>query len=200
MTMKVLITGFEPFGGASLNPSQEVLPLLHSSDSFSLRTAVLPVSFSRASKILDSEIDAFGPDVVIALGQAEGRSEISIERFAINLADVSVADNDGELVTDRVIAEAGPTAYPTTLPAKAMAAAARAAGTPAGTSLSAGAFLCNFVFFHLQDRFQGSQVRTGFIHLPLIPEQAADFPGKPTVSLEALANGLNAALGVMATK
>lgn len=189
--MKILVTGFQPFGGASLNPSEQVLPLLKAPEGTQMRTAVLPVAFGRAAKVLDAEIEAFRPDVVVALGQAEGRSEISIERFAVNLADVGIADNDGEVVTDRAIATDGPTAYPTSLPAKAMVAAAKAVGTPAGLSLSAGAFLCNFVFYHLAHTFSG---RSGFIHLPLMEEQAAEFPGKPTMKLEEMAKGLSAVL------
>lgn len=131
------------------------------------------------------------------LGQAEGRSEISIERIAINLADVTIADNDGEVVTDQAIDDTGPTAYPSTLPVKEMAAAARAVGAPAGTSLSAGAFLCNFVFFHAQHRFAGSKIRSGFIHLPLMTEQGEAFPGKPTFDLGILVKGLNAAFAVL---
>lgn len=191
--MKLLVTGFEPFAGAALNPSQEVLALLRAPSGFDLRTAVLPVSFARTGQVLDEAIDAYDPDVVVMLGQAEGRAEISVERVAVNLADVSIADNDGEIVSDRLIAPSGATAYMTTLPAKEMVAKAKAVGVPAGTSLSAGAFLCNFVFYHAQHRFLEQSVRSGFVHLPLMAEQAGAFPGKPTLELSQMADGLSAA-------
>ena len=195
--MKVLVTGFEPFGGAALNPSQEVLALLKAPSGVELTTAVLPVSFSRAAALLDQKIDAVRPDVLLMLGQAEGRSEISFERVAINLADVSIADNDGEVVQDRIIAPDGPVAFMSTLPVKEMVAAAKSAGAPAGLSLSAGTFLCNFVFYHGLYKFRGDRVRSGFVHLPLMTEQAEAFPGKPTVELSVIAAGINAALTVL---
>lgn len=193
MSQRLLVTGFEPFGGAALNPSQEVLPDLRAPSGWELSTLVLPVSFSRARGDLDRKIAEVDPAVVISLGQAEGRGEISLERVAINLADVSVADNDGELVRDRAIESDGPLAFYSSLPIKEMAKASQSQGVPTGISLSAGAFLCNYVFYHLQHRFSGSSVRSGFIHLPLMEEQAQDFPGKPTMSLAQMAKGLNAA-------
>lgn len=191
--MRLLVTGFEPFSGAALNPSQEVLPLLKAPSGVELRTAVLPVAFARSGTVLDQEIDSFNPDVVILLGQAEGRAEISIERVAVNLADISIADNDGDVVTDQAIVTSGPVAYMTTLPAKEMVAAAKSVGAPAGLSLSAGSFLCNFVFYRAQHRFAGSSIRSGFIHLPLMDEQGEAFPGKPTVDIKVLAAGLSRA-------
>ena len=196
--MRVLVTGFEPFAGAKLNPSQLVVEALEAVvGGHEIRTAVLPVTFADASAELSRLIADTQPEVVISLGQAEGRAQITIERVAVNLADASVADNAGIRLRDTAIADAGPAAYFTTLPFDAMLSAMIATGVPSAQSLSAGSFVCNHVFYSALHQLAGSRVRAGFIHLPLCDEQAADFPGLPTLALSEQIRGITAALGAL---
>jgi pyroglutamyl-peptidase len=115
------------------------------------------------------------------LGQAEGRNQITPERIAINLDDARIADNEGILRTNEEIIEGGPVAYKSTLPVVEIVDALKAVDIPAAVSLSAGAFLCNHIFYIAQNRFEGSSVRSGFIHVPLMDEQGDEFPGLPTM-------------------
>ena len=198
--MRVLVTGFEPFGGANLNPSQELVRDLasHTPSTVDLHTAVLPVEFGTAAEVLLATVQRITPDVVIATGQAEGRAEMSWERIAVNLDDARIPDNAGNTRTDSPIVAGGPTAYPTTLPVKQLVAAIRGVGVPAGLSMTAGTFVCNHVFYALQHHLRQTSVRSGFLHLPLLPEQAAQFPDQPTVSLEQLRVGMIAAITSLA--
>jgi pyroglutamyl-peptidase len=137
------------------------------------------------------------PDVVICLGQAEGRTQITPEKVAINLDDARLADNDGVLRNDVKIIESGPDAYFSTLPINEIVEAIKARGVPATVSLSAGAFLCNHVFYVAQNKFAGTKVRSGFVHLPLMDSQAAEFPGLPTMPLNQMVIAVRAMLEVL---
>ena len=178
---KVLLTGFEPFGKASLNPSGEIVKQISDKN---VVTAILPVAYAQSAAALLSLIEQHKPDVVISLGQAEGRTQISPERIAINLDDARLADNEGVVRSDVPIIVGGPVAYESTLPIKEFVEAMKADGIPAAVSLSAGAFLCNHIFYIAQDKFAGTQIRSGFVHVPLMDEQAAEFPGLPTMPLD----------------
>ena len=167
--MKVLVTGFEPFAGASLNPSGEIVKRLSGEN---LVTAVLPVTYEGAAAELLRLVREHQPSAVVCLGQAEGRSTISFERVAINLDDASLADNAGVTRVDQPIDPSGPDAYFTTLPVRELADAVKAAGVPASLSLSAGTFVCNHIFYELQNTLAGTGVRSGFVHVPLMDEQA----------------------------
>lgn len=191
---KILLTGFEPFGKATLNPSGEVVKAIKADN---VVTAILPVVYAKSAEVLLSLIHEHKPDVVICLGQAEGRKEITPEKVAINLDDARIADNEGVLRNDLPIVESGPDAYFSTLPVKEMAEASKAAGVPASVSLSAGAFLCNHVFYFARHQLRDSQVLSGFIHLPLMDEQAPDFPGLPTMSLDQMIQGIKAMVKVV---
>lgn len=197
---RVLVTGFEPFGGASLNPSQLVAAELaaRSIAGLEIATAVLPVAYEPAATALLLQVEALQPAAVVCLGQAEGRGEVSFERIAINLDDASIADNAGELRVGRAIAPEGPTAYWTTLPIDRMVAAVRATGVPVGYSLSAGSFVCNHIFYRLQAALAGTAVSSGFVHLPLVPEQSAEFPGRPVLPLLDQVRAVAAALSALA--
>jgi pyroglutamyl-peptidase len=140
--------------------------------------------FTESSELLRHLIKLHNPDVVICLGQAEGRSEISFERVAINLDDARLADNAGRTVTDQPIVEGGPEAKFTTLPVKEMVAAVRAEGIAAGLSTTAGTFVCNHIFYAMQHGLAETSVLSGFIHVPLMAEQAVDFAGLPTMPLD----------------
>lgn len=191
---KVLLTGFEPFGKASLNPSAEIVKSIRDPN---VVTAILPVAYSQSSEQLLALIAEHNPDVVICLGQAEGRKEITPERVAINLDDARLADNEGVLRKDVKILDNGPDAYFSTLPVKELVEAIKAAGVPAAVSLSAGAFLCNHVFYVAQNKFAGTKVRSGFVHVPLMDEQAGEFPGLPTMPLDQMVTAVRAMLEVL---
>ncbi len=190
----VLLTGFEPFGKASLNPSGEIVKRISGNN---IVTAILPVAYSQSGQQLLELIELHNPDVVICLGQAEGRTDITPERVAINLDDARLADNEGVLRSDVEIIEGGPTAYFSTLPIRAIVNAIKNAGVPVSVSLSAGAFLCNHVFYLAQNKFSGTQIRSGFVHVPLMDEQAGDFPGMPTMPLDQMVKAVQAMLEVL---
>ena len=191
---KVLLTGFEPFGAATANPSGEIVKQISGDN---IVTAILPVAYTQSAERLLALIAEHNPEVVICLGQAEGRTQITPEKVAINLDDARLADNEGVLRNDVKINENGPDAYFTTLPVKEMADAAKAAGVPASVSLSAGAFLCNHVFYIAQNNFAGSNVRSGFVHVPLMDSQAPEFPGLPTMPLDQMVTAVRAMLEVL---
>ena len=191
---KVLLTGFEPFGTATSNPSSEIVKQI-SGDS--IVTAILPVAYAGSAERLLALIAEHNPDVVICLGQAEGRTQITPEKVAINLDDARLPDNAGVQRSDVKILDDGPDAYFTSLPIKEMVDAAKAAGVPASVSLSAGAFLCNHVFYIAQNKFAGTKVRSGFIHVPLMDSQALEFPGLPTMLLDQMIKAVRAMLEVL---
>ncbi len=197
--MNILLTGFDPFGGEAINPSWEVARALDCQPIGGARVHArrLPTSFTGAPEQLARALAELAPAVVVALGQASGRAEISIERIAVNLIDARIADNDSHRPLDQPVRVDGPAAYFSTLPVKAMRDALRDAGHPAGLSLTAGAFVCNQVFFELQHRLAGSGVRSGFIHLPALPEQAARAqPVPPSMGLAAQVAAIRLALAV----
>ena len=191
---KVLLTGFEPFGKASLNPSGEIVKQISGEN---IVTAILPVAYAQSAERLLSLIEQHKPDVVISLGQAEGRTQISPERIAINLDDARLADNEGVIRSDVPIIVGGPVAYESTLPIKKFVEAMKAEGIPAAVSLSAGAFLCNHIFYIAQDKFAGTQIRSGFVHFPLMEEQAAEFPGLATMPLDQMVKAVRIMLEVL---
>ena len=191
---KVLLTGFEPFGNASLNPSGEIVKQINGDN---IVTAILPVAYAQSAERLLALIAEHNPDVVICLGQAEGRKEITPERVAINLDDARLADNEGVLRNDVKILADGPDAYFSTLPVKEIVEAIKAAGVPAVVSLSAGAFLCNHVFYVAQNKFAGTKIRSGFVHVPLMDEQAGEFPGLPTMPLDQMVKAVRTMLEVL---
>ena len=191
---KVLLTGFEPFGKASLNPSGEIVKQISGDN---IVTAILPVAYAQSAERLLALIAEHNPDVVICLGQAEGRKEVTPERVAINLDDARLADNEGVLRNDVKILKDGPDAYFSTLPVKEIVEAIKAAEVPAAVSLSAGTFLCNHVFYVAQNKFAGTKVRSGFVHVPLMDEQAGEFPGLPTMPLDQMVTAVRAMLEVL---
>ena len=190
----ILLTGFEPFGTATSNPSGEIVKQINGEN---IVTAILPVAYAQSAERLLSLIEQHNPDVVICLGQAEGRTQITPEKVAINLDDARLADNEGVLRNDVKIIEHGPDAYFSTLPVKDMVDAMKTQGIPTAVSLSAGAFLCNHVFYVAQNKFAGSNVRSGFVHVPLMDSQAPEFPGLPTMPLDQMVTAVRAMLEVL---
>jgi pyroglutamyl-peptidase len=166
----VLVTGFEPFGGSTVNPSRQLVEALDGD----VAKAVLPVSYARAASALREAIAEHEPDVVICFGQADGRTGISIERFAHNLDEATTTDNEEAPGSGAPIDPDGPVAYPSSLPVDDIVAALREDGIPAAPSRDAGGFLCNHVFYVLMRTLEDRGGRGGFVHVPLLLEQALD--------------------------
>lgn len=194
----ILLTGFEPFGGERVNPSREIVLALDGEIVGAHRVvgAILPVAFSSTQALLEALLEEHRPRLVLALGQAGGRGEISLERVAVNLVDARIPDNEGMQPIDEAVVADAPGAYFSTLPLKAMQARLRELGVPAALSLSAGSYVCNQTFFVLAHllatRWPGA--RGGFVHVPSLPEQAARHPGQPSMALETMLAGVRAAL------
>lgn len=189
---KLLITGFDPFGGESINPAWEAVRLLPDViRDFELVKLEIPTVFGAAAQVVIDKAEEIHPDAIISVGQAGGRAAVTPEMVGINLRYASIPDNMGALPCDIPIAEGSPAAYFSTLPVRAMAKAICDAGLPGAVSYSAGSFVCNDVLYSLLHRFDGTAVRVGFIHVPFLPEQTAD---KPSLPLEQTAAALRAAI------
>jgi len=194
-TRSVLLTGFEPFGGEEVNPSAEIARLLHGTvvAGHEIRSALLPCVFGAAITELQHQLRTIKPMLVVCLGQAGGRPDITPERVAINVDDARIADNAGGQPIDRPIIAKGPTAYWSTLPVKAIVAALQQRGIPASVSQTAGTFVCNHVFFGLMHALRGQRkIRGGFIHVPFLPEQAK--AGQASLPLETMVAAVTAAI------
>ncbi|MCM2274330.1 MAG: pyroglutamyl-peptidase I [Candidatus Didemnitutus sp.] len=179
----VLLTGFEPFDGQALNPSEEIAREINEATIARHKVvgALLPCVFGAAIKELKHQIKLHDPVVVICLGQAGGRAAITPERVAINLDDARIPDNAGQQPIDKPIVKDGPAAYFSTLPVKAIVQSLRKHYIPAELSQTAGTFVCNHVFYGLMHELASHrpQVRGGFIHVPYLPEQTGDQPSLP---------------------
>lgn len=191
--MNVLITGFDPFGGESVNPSWLAAERLDGSriGRYTLVAGRLPTEFGRALETLHALVERHDPCLVIAVGQAGGRDRISLERVAINIDDARIPDNAGRQPIDAPIDPGGEAAYFSGLPIKAMLRALQQAGVPAEVSNSAGTFVCNHVFYGLM-ALCGSRpgLRGGFIHIPYLPGQAVVHPGKASMALDDIVRAL----------
>jgi len=200
--MKILLTGFEPFDNSPINPSEQIVHTL-ASESISgvqIDTAVLPVDLRHGPTALIDVVKVSEPEAIICLGQASRRAVISIERVAVNLLDFRIPDNSGNQVEDQPIEPNGPAAYFTTLPVRKIYDTLKAKGIPAELSLSAGTYLCNQVTFTLRHYLKEKdlKVSAGFIHLPALPEQAAQMKGSiPSMSLETMIQGIRFAIQVI---
>ncbi|UTH74387.1 pyroglutamyl-peptidase I [Chromobacterium sp. IIBBL 290-4] len=195
----VLLTGFEPFGGETVNPSWEAVRQL---DGAVIAGALvcarqLPCVFGQALSELDRHLEELRPQLAIAVGQAGGRPDITVERVAINVDDARMPDNAGLQPIDQAVAAQGPAAYFATLPIKAIVAGLRENGIPASVSQTAGTFVCNHVMYGLLHR---RQPRAGFIHIPFLPEQAARHPGSPSMKLEDCVAAIRLAVEISLTR
>lgn len=168
----VLLSGFEPFGGDARNPSQEACALLDGSVIAGHRVVSidLPVTFSGAWRRLEAGIRRHDPALVLATGLWASRSDLSIERIALNFVDARIPDNRGHQPRERAIIAGAPLAYPSRLPVSAVVNALKDAHIPASASLNAGAFVCNFVYYRLAHTLQSSRRRYGFVHVPTAAE------------------------------
>lgn len=194
MMKTILLTGFEPFNKAKVNPSWEAVKELKGwrGEGFAVEVRQLPCVFGLANRVMAGLLEELKPDVVIAVGQAGGRPELSVERVAINVDDASIADNEGQQPVDEAIVAGGANAYFSTLPIKAIVHEMRERGLRAGVSQTAGTFVCNHVFYGLLHNTLGTKVRAGFIHVPFLPQQARD--GAPSMPLKEIVEGLRAAV------
>ena len=193
----VLLTGFEPFNKEPINPAWEAVRALDgwSEGGFRVAARQLPCVFGDANAAMRSLIDELQPVLVIAVGQAGGRVDLSVERVAINVDDAPIKDNADQQLVDEPIVAGGPAAYFSTLPIKAIVAALRAAGLPASVSQTAGTFVCNHVFYGLMHALaRRGEVKAGFIHIPYLPEQAARHPGAASMSLAQMTEGIRVAI------
>ncbi|MGL0929358.1 pyroglutamyl-peptidase I [Vibrio vulnificus] len=188
---KVLLTGFEPFGGESLNPSLELVKVLTQKERTNIEIigCQVPVVRHQSISTVIEAIEQHEPELVFMIGQAAGRTAITPERVAINLDDYRIEDNAGHQPVDEPIIATGPAAYFSTLPVKAITHALQQAGIPCQISHSAGTFVCNHLFYGVQHHLHTRAIRSGFIHIPLLPEQASA-SNQPSMSLETMVHGL----------
>lgn len=191
--MKILITGFDPFGGENINPALEAVKKLP--DTILGQEVIkieIPTVFRKSLEKIEENIEKHNPDVVISVGQAGGRFGVTPERVAINMDDARIKDNEGNQPIDISIYEDGEAAYFSNLPIKAMVKEMTDNGIPASVSNSAGTFVCNHVMYgilYLVDK-KYPNIRGGFIHVPYIPSQVTTKPNNPSMSIDDIAKGL----------
>lgn len=191
--MKVLITGFDPFGGEKINPAWEAVRALPDNiDGIEVVKLQIPTVFKKSAKKLFENIDSVKPDVVICVGQAGGRYEFSVERVAINLDDGRIPDNDGYQPVDSPVFEDGENAYFSTLPIKAIVEEVKKDGIPAAVSNTAGTYVCNHIMYSLLYYLNKNNlnIKGGFIHVPFIPEQVVEKKNTPYMELTRITKAL----------
>ena len=192
----LLITGFDPFGGETVNPSWEAVRQLPDRiGAWQLHKREIPTVFGAAAQAVLAAAQELQPDAILCVGQAGGRSAITPELVAVNLREARIPDNHGDQPREVPVVPEGPAAYFSTVPVRAMVQAIRDCGLSGEMSLSAGAFVCNDVLYTLLHHYEGSDVQVGFIHVPYLPRQAAE--GKPSMAEENMIRGLEAAVGAM---
>jgi pyroglutamyl-peptidase len=205
--MRVLLTGFEPFGGSTINPSQEVVRAIEAARGLAkwparleLSTRILPVEARRGPATLLKAIDQIRPRAIVCLGESARAAAITIERIFINLADYSIADNAGTTLINKPIIRNGPAAYFSTLPVETLHKAVERSATPVQFSLSAGAFLCNHVAYAMLHHLRRTRrsVPAGFVHLPRLPQQPGRMIGGASMELDQMVRAVMAMLTVLA--
>lgn len=198
--MKILVTGFDPFGGEKVNPALEAvksLPsVIHEAE---IRWVEIPTVFYNSAEVLEAEIVRYQPDVVLCIGQAGGRASLTPERVAINQDDARIPDNQGNQPIDTPIRLDGEAAYFSTLPIKAMVQAIKKVGLPATVSNTAGTFVCNHLMYqtlYLADK-KFANMRAGFMHIPYMTEQVINKPNTASMNLTDIVRGIEAAIGAI---
>ncbi|MBF1300367.1 MAG: pyroglutamyl-peptidase I [Parvimonas sp.] len=195
--MKILVSGFDPFGGEKINPAIESVKLLPDEiKGAKIIKVEIPTVARKSLNKLEEVIEIEKPDVVLSVGQAGGRTDISVERVGINMDDFRIKDNEGNQPIDEKIAKDGPDAYLVTIPIKAMVQKMIENKIPASVSNTAGTFVCNHVCYgmaHLAST-KYPNMRTGFVHIPFLPEQVVDKRNMPSMPLELIAKGLEYAI------
>ena len=190
---KLLITGFDPFGGADRNPAREAVMTLPSViGDYEIIPLEIPTVFGTAAETVLRAAQELCPDVILCVGQAAGRAAITPEVVGINLRNASIPDNAGNQPQHTPVVEGAPAAYFSTLPVREMAATIQGAGLPSSLSYSAGVFVCNDLLYTLLHHYNGTSTRVGFIHIPCLPEQAKE--GCPSLPLGDTVRGLATAI------
>ncbi len=161
----------------------------------------VPTVFQKSISVLKEYIEELNPEMIICIGQAGGRPDITIERIAINIDDARIADNEGNQPVDVPVVEEGAIAYWSTLPMKAIVKRLQEEGIPASVSQTAGTFVCNHLFYGLMHELEkhDKKIKGGFIHIPFLPEQASNYPGQPSMSLSTISKGIELAIEVTMT-
>jgi pyroglutamyl-peptidase len=195
--MKVLISGFAPFGGRDLNPSALLIEALENKqieipEGLKVDQILLPVTFEQSFHVLQKKINEFNPDVVIAFGMASTRDSIELENLAVNKIDADLADNLGSQPREQMVNHLGEPSYLSTLPLQGIEGALKDAGLPVKMSNSAGTFVCNYLFYRLMETNQETLRLCGFIHVPQLPEQAK--PGEPSLPFSDLMKAIQVIL------
>ena len=195
MTNKILITGFEPFGGEAINPSSEaVMSLPNQVDDIIIKKMSLPVVFGKSADVLLAALDEGDFDAVICVGQAGGKTSINIERIAINIDDTKPRspDNEGNAPNDQPIYQDSPAAYFATLPIKDIVTNLIKAGIPATISNTAGTYVCNHVMYHALHYVaqKRPEMKVGFVHIPYLPAQVLDKSNAPSMPLGSVIEAL----------
>ena len=194
--MKILVTGFDPFGGEETNPAIESVKRIDENiEGAEIIKLEIPTVFHKASDVVEAKIKEVKPDVILSVGQAGGRYGITVERVAINEDDARIEDNEGNQPIDVKIREDGAPAYFATLPIKAMVEEIKKENIPASVSNTAGTFVCNHIMYqdlYLAEKY--GDIKAGFIHVPFLTEQVVDKPNTASMSLEDIVKGLNAAI------
>lgn len=201
--MKILITGFDPFGGADVNPAYEAVKKLPDRiEDAEIIKLEIPTVFKKDGEVLEKAIKDHQPDIVLCIGQAGGRSGISVEKAALNLMEARIPDNDGWQPFDQPVYEDGQNAYFATIPVKAIVKEIRERGIPANVSYTAGTFVCNDIMYRLlyMADHHYPHMKGGFIHVPYLPEQAVNLPdGTPTMTADVIAEAIQCAVQVIVT-
>ena len=199
--MKILVTGFDPFGGEKINPALETIKRLPDTIlGAQIIKLEIPTVVGKSLAKIKEAVEKENPDVVLSIGQAGGRSEITEERVGINIDDCRIPDNEGNQPIDEPVVKGGPAAYFVTVPIKAIVENIKAHNIPASISNTAGTFICNHVCYgvaHLaaQRTAAGKPMKSGFIHIPFLPEQVIGKPAlTPSMSLETIVSGITHAL------
>lgn len=195
--MKLLVTGFDPFGGESTNPALEAVKKLPETilDAEIIKLEI-PTVFNKSAEVVKDAMEKHHPDVVVNIGQAGGRFSVTPERVAINVDDARIPDNEGNQPIDEVIQPNGQAAYFTQLPVKAMVENMKKAGLPGAVSNTAGTFVCNHIMYQVQYLIDTEfpNVKGGFIHVPFITSQVVNKPNQPSMSLDDIVQSLEKAL------
>ena len=192
----LIITGFDPFGGETINPSWEAVRRLPDTvGDYRLTKLQIPTVFAVAAGTVLRAAAEDAPDVILCVGQAGGRDAVTLERIAVNMASARIPDNRGNQPVEIPILPGAPDGIFSTVPVAAMAQAITAASLPGKISNTAGTFVCNDTLYRLLHHFAGTAVRVGFIHVPWLPEQAKE--GAPSMELQDITAALTAAIGAL---
>ena len=193
---RILVTGFDPFGGQPVNPAREaVLRLPDTVGGYEITKLEIPTVFGLAAETVLQAASERQPHAVLCVGQAGGRSAVTPEMVAINLREATIPDNAGNIPVNTPVVENAPAAYFSTLPVRDMVQAVKERGIPCALSYTAGTFVCNDLLYTLLHHYRDTDVRVGFVHIPYLPEQAGE--GVPSMELDTVVEALTAMIGAM---